>query len=176
MIHFGPNRTETRWVPFPKIPISQAPTSLEEGIGEERTALLSEMDLTERVGEDDLKRAGPPYLKWLVDGELDRLEFLRGRSIVLIGEFFGSDREEGGKRGREGGRTDDRADRLLLFLCSSLLRSGRWSRQVQVVSPRYPILRLRSPLRVSSDGPGLERRSSPFFSSFSFFLFSSRRP
>lgn len=115
MIHFGPNRTETRWVPFPKIPISQAPTSLEEGIGEERTPLLSEMDLTERVGEDDLKRAGPPYLKWLVDGELDRLEFLRGRSIVLIGEFFGSDREEGGKRGREGGRT---TIELIVCFCS----------------------------------------------------------
>ena len=87
-------------------------------MGEEREVFLTEMELAERVSEDVLERAGPPYLRWLVDGELDKLEFLRGRSIVLIGEFFGSARD-GGEEGREGRGegTNERADHLVSFLC-----------------------------------------------------------
>lgn len=112
MIHFGINRTETRWVPFPKSPIPLA-EGIEGGDGPgggERELLLSEMELEEKVAEDVLERAGPPYLRWLVDGQLERLEFLRGRSIVLIGESFEKKGKEERGRGREGGREEGRLE------------------------------------------------------------------
>ena len=82
MIHWGGNRTETRWIPFPRDVVTSDGT-----LAQQRT--LRDTPVYEPIADDVLARAGPPYTKWLTEegaSERDELAFMRDKSILLIGQ------------------------------------------------------------------------------------------
>lgn len=121
MIHFGGNFSDTRWVPFPKTPY--IPQSLKEGVDalpEQTFLALTSID--EVVATEVLARAAPPYLKWLSEDMLGELEFMRNRSIVLIGES--GDWREGRRRNFKINKANELTSLCLpclIPLCTSLV-------------------------------------------------------
>ena len=94
MIYWGENRSETRWVPF----LEGAGSS--NGLEQEEDGeliKLTEASMYERFDLNELDRSAPPFLKWLVEGKLEELEFMRGKLVTFVGES-----EQGRTKGREG--------------------------------------------------------------------------
>lgn len=77
MISWGANKSETRWVPFPRVPDAEA-----------GKVDLDWDDPSEDVPEDALSQAAPPYTKMLAQKQLDSLEWARDKSILFIGALL----------------------------------------------------------------------------------------
>jgi len=55
-------------------------------VEKEELVKLTEASMYERFDLKELERSAPPYLKWLVGGDLQELEFMRGKMVVFVGE------------------------------------------------------------------------------------------